>query len=272
MTNSKINKVQRYDWTEILGKPGHMRMIRLADLHVDHSYQRPEVTDGSVLAIARDFTWEAAQVCTVMERSNGTLWVVDGQQRVLALQRRGDVTVVPCIVYKSNGPEHEARIFKMINERRRSVPAIVRFRAADRAGVQPERDVADWLRSRGLQIDKTHGRTDTAICFPDVLVRTWKVDMESAKRALDFQRQISNGSPCSGIAHKGLWFLLRAGIRMEDERDRLGAAGGLPAVLREIRSLEIELSQKHNDRLCGIAIVRLLNKRRRTRKLVLPAD
>ena len=83
-----------------------------AILKIDDSYQRGEKSIAD--EIAANFKWHAFQTLCVGRRVDGTLWVVDGQQRQRAALIRG-MTSVPCSVFESTGPEHEAEMFSRIN-------------------------------------------------------------------------------------------------------------------------------------------------------------
>jgi hypothetical protein len=64
-----------------------LRVVKLSDLSVDQSYQR-EVKSGHK-SIVSDFNEEALGVPLVGQRSDGSLWIVDGLQRVTALKKLG---------------------------------------------------------------------------------------------------------------------------------------------------------------------------------------
>jgi hypothetical protein len=94
-------KIERYDWA-LPGDDGQFRCVPVHELKVDHSYQREQVSDSTILKIARDFSWSMFGVLIVMERTNGNLYVVDGQQRLAACIRRGDIEKAPCSSLRSD--------------------------------------------------------------------------------------------------------------------------------------------------------------------------
>src|ERR1700686_810596 len=64
--------------------------VRLADLQVDHDYQRPpdrEKVQGMLEAIKTGKKMEALRV---NERPDGSLWITDGQHRAIALGLAGE--------------------------------------------------------------------------------------------------------------------------------------------------------------------------------------
>ena len=265
---SKVDKVERYDWV----KPddnGRQCKVAVDELKVDHAYQRPEVSDKNTLAIARGFNWVAFNSIVVMERANGDKYVVDGQQRLLAALRRGDIREVPCVLFKSDGREHEARAFISLNVRRVNVPAVAKFNASVRAALNPEKPIADWLATIGLTVTES-GKDMKGVDFPTALIRSWKLDMDNCKKAIAIQRDVNGTEPLHSVCHKGICWLLHNGIDVEEHADKLKRLGGRSAMLRSVKTLEIETGAKASERGCGIGVLRLINHKRRGSKIAVP--
>lgn len=89
-----------------------LRIIRLDAIQADPSYQRD--IQAKHKKIVAEFNEDALGVPLVGERSDGTLWIVDGLQRITALRKLNWVKV-RCDVFASAGPEHEAEVFKLVN-------------------------------------------------------------------------------------------------------------------------------------------------------------
>ncbi len=102
-------------------------MIPPSDLKVDKSYQRDET--NLVETIGKNFNPLAFAVAIVAERPDGTLYLVDAQQRTKGAVIAGK-ELVPCIIHKSDGRETEAKLFKYLNVFRRNVTPIELFNAA----------------------------------------------------------------------------------------------------------------------------------------------
>lgn len=126
-TNVGADKVEAYKWV-IADEPGEFALIEKAALNVDHSYQRYH-TDPKVLEKARSWSWLACGALSIGRRSDGTLWVIDGQHRYLAACRRSDIKVLPCMVYESQGPEVEAIAFLNMTAGRKPMNAVEKFKA-----------------------------------------------------------------------------------------------------------------------------------------------
>lgn len=54
---------------------------------------------------------------TVAEREDGTLWLIDGHHRVLAMMKMG-IKMALAQVFKSEGKSHEKEVFSFFLERR----------------------------------------------------------------------------------------------------------------------------------------------------------
>jgi hypothetical protein len=67
-----------------------------------------------VSEIVRNFQPDAFGVLVVGERSDKTLWCVDGQTRLKAAVKLG-IDEVPCLTFESSGKEHEASLFRLLN-------------------------------------------------------------------------------------------------------------------------------------------------------------
>jgi hypothetical protein len=262
-------KAVHYDWAKP-GDSGRRCIIPVAELKIDQTYQRQEVSEGNTLAIARAFNWLAFNSIVVMERANGDKYVVDGQQRLTAAIRRGDIKAVPCSVFKSDGPEHEAGAFVSLNVSRKPVSAIAKFNASAMAGINPQKQISDWLSSLGMRVIND-GKDVNGVSFPTALVSTWEYDAESAKTAILVQRDVIGPEyPVNGVFHKGAWWLLHNGIDVEEHADKLKRLGGLAAVLRSVKTVEIETGANASNRVCGLGMLRLINYKRRGQKIAAP--
>lgn len=113
-----------------------MQFCLPSQLEVDPSYQR-SIENGEsqalIAEIATNWHWGRAQHLTVSRR-DGKLFVVDGQHRLAAAKMRGDIQQLPCLIEEFANVAEEAQLFNDLNDRRRPVSAIDKFRAAIVAG------------------------------------------------------------------------------------------------------------------------------------------
>jgi len=262
-----MDKTQRYDWAKP-GDYGKMKIVRIDDLYIDHAYQRRELSANNTLSIAREFRWSAFGAIVVMHRnSDGKLYVVDGQQRLSAARHRGDIDSVPCIVFESDGPKHEAEAFLALNTKRRKVSAISKFVASVGSCGEPETEISNWLKEQGLHV--ANSDSHSALCFPADLIRTWKNDKEAAKIAIIAQKELHDPRKMNAQVHFGMWWLARNGVNIRQHIEKLITLGGIPAMLRAISVLAIETSSGKTERTCGLAILRMINKSKKSNRIVI---
>jgi hypothetical protein len=128
--------------------PYREELIDPRDLLVDTSYQRSEVISAKKI---KDWCPFSATAIVVARRADGSFWIVDGQQRVIAARRLG-VPAVYAIVFTSPGRDFEARVFVRINVCRSGVNALQAFRAMLEAKQPGAVEVDLLVRSHGLSI------------------------------------------------------------------------------------------------------------------------
>lgn len=263
-----MNKIERYNWASP-GYNGLDRMVKINELLIDHSYQRKEVGEKNTLNIARNFNWNAFGSLVVMIREGGEKYVVDGQQRLLAAKKRGDIVEVPCRVFASDGRDHEAKAFVELNTRMARVSAFDKFIASASANINPEAEISAWLQNEGLVVCN-NGRAPDAISFVGNLVSTWEIDTNACKKAIISQHIINEKHPMRSEVHLGLFWIIRNGIDIAPHIMRIIESGGIAAMLKVIKQVEIETNIRACKRLAGIALLRLINRGLRKNKIPIP--
>ena len=108
-----------------------LRILDIETLQVDPSYQRD--VKPRHRRIVSDYNANAIGIPLVGEREDGTLWIVDGLQRITALKKLNHAKV-RAETFNSHGPEHEAEVFKLVNMNRTKLTAGEEFRALLAAG------------------------------------------------------------------------------------------------------------------------------------------
>jgi hypothetical protein len=263
-----MDKIERYNW-ERLDDKGIEARLPIGDLLIDHEYQRPEVSNLNTLNIAHNFSWSAFGALIVMKRQDGKYYVVDGQQRLLAARKRGDIKTVPCRVTESNGIEHEARVFARANIHRTRVNAYSNYRAMVAGREEPAFTINKWCCDNGFVV--TENTNAGQIDFPALLVKCWSQNSEICKKAILLQRSIINPEQLNSYVHKGLFYLLLRQIDVESELGKLITLGGKAAIMRSIKTIEIETGQKASSRISALGILAVINFKRRKR-LFLPSE
>lgn len=253
-------KIDRYKWAHA-DRPGQFQLISKHQLSVDHEYQRDPTGQAKILRFARDFSWPHFGALIVARRaSDNSLWVVDGQHRLLAALKRTDVDLVPCMIFESSGIVNEAATFLGINGTRASVSAVSKFRALIAMGDPVALHVQSLLAKAGRVASSSNGAT-TVSCVslmcklqrsqPEILARLWPVVSSVCRgthvhdRLLDtlmyIERRIAPTSLC-----EPKW------------QDRLHRAGPV-AILQEI-SAASALYKRGGVRVWAMGVVGLLNK------------
>lgn len=107
--------------------------VHVAELAVDHSYQRSIDNDPSrrlIASIAANFDWRLCVPLVVSRRSDGSKVIIDGQHRWAAAVCRGDLPQLPCCLFTYENPEDEARMFIVANRARKAINRLDDFHAA----------------------------------------------------------------------------------------------------------------------------------------------
>lgn len=131
-----------------LHKP-ETRMIDVDDLNVAPEYQR-EMIPQHVNDIKKNFDTDAFGVPLVAERQDGSLWLVDGFQRVSSCRQLG-IKRVPCQVVQSAGPAYEAALFRKRNKSRK-LSAHQLFKGLVAEGDEEAVAVLEVINSVGLNV------------------------------------------------------------------------------------------------------------------------
>jgi DNA-binding MarR family transcriptional regulator len=109
------------------------KRLPLDKLVVDERYQRP-LDHKRVKRITEDFDERKLGVLEVSER-NGRAAVFDGQHRLAVLRLRGEADA-PCLAHENLTPEEEAELFVGIQNDRRGILPVDKFKARVFSGEQ----------------------------------------------------------------------------------------------------------------------------------------
>lgn len=128
-----------------------LRVVKLDSIRADPSYQRD--IKSSHKKIIANFEPHALGIPLLGERDDGSLWVVDGLQRITALKALGK-TEVRAEVFHSSGPEHEAKIFVFVNGNRTKLNSCELFFGRLCAGDEVAWELKKCVEERGYSIPK----------------------------------------------------------------------------------------------------------------------
>ena len=177
----------------------------------------------------------------------------------MAAEKRADITHLDCMVFPSNGERHEAEVFLLCNRGRVAVSALHKYYASVRAGFEPEQTINTWLESNGYRVtDNGHRKEIKCVTR---FVNSWKLDTASAKSALFLCDEICDGF-INGFVYEGIWVLLRKGVDVAANKQKLIRLGGMNAILHEINATAILSGKSKTWSTCAAGILSLINKRR----------
>ena len=101
-------------------------VLKIAGLSVDMRYQRGP--KSKINKIVKNWSEEKAGTIEVGRRSDKSLWIVDGHQRVSAMVILGKLKV-KAMVFTSRGFKHEAEVYDDMNGNRTNQTPTEKFRA-----------------------------------------------------------------------------------------------------------------------------------------------
>jgi len=255
------SKREWYRWSDP-GQPGTLKWVDKYALHVDGRYQREMVSENKVRDLAASWNWLAYQPITVVQRADGSLWVLEGGQRVRAALRRDDVPKLPAWVHEVGLLEQEAAAFEETNRRRTTVDAFHNHRALVVAKDAVAIEVDAIVRSVGYEV--VAGQRPYGFQSVRALERAVKTDPQIARDVMVFLASLAeDGEPITKAVLEGTFYAARA-LRPKHDilsgrwATKLAAAGlgGLNAACTRHAQVVGQGGQK----ICAQAILGVLNK------------
>jgi hypothetical protein len=149
-----------------VGIPPSLEQVPVTRLSVDPTYQRATDSEASrriILGMVKQWNWTLCQPLVVARRTDGSLWVLDGQHRLAGAIERGDIPYVPCVISSSLDHTEEARTFVELNTRRQKLTQSQIFHGMLAAGDPDAKQVQLLLDETGWRVRRT---TNTAIYGP----------------------------------------------------------------------------------------------------------
>jgi hypothetical protein len=137
------------------GRPPVLEWVDPALLGIDDSYQRSleaETSQRLIGKLAANWNWDLCEPLQVARRSDGSLWIVDGQHRHAAAVMRGDIPHIPCVIKHYDDRTQEAATFVALNKQRRPLGSVDVFKATLAAGDEDARAVMQIITDAGLSL------------------------------------------------------------------------------------------------------------------------
>lgn len=254
----KISKVARYGWI-LRDRPGEFMEIDKNDLMIDHSYQREKVLIYKVREIASNWSWAGCGCLLVAMRPNGSFWVFDGQHRVLAARSRSDISLLPCLVFECAEVTQEAAGFLVSNGERKPVTAAAKFKALVLTGDESAMAVQGVFDRLGITLSEQPSRAGELKCIANCL-HFASVDVNMLERVLKACLSLCTSEPIIKDVLQGMYWIEKRYGLVSDSRfmNRLCSlsCGEIMASIAKFAAAE----GKRGDRVCGTAILKLVNK------------
>lgn len=251
-----------------MDRKSEIKSIRLDELKVDHSYQRPP-NDRQIKSIADNPMRDAFGIPPVSQRANGDYFIIDGQHRVAGLKLCGwGHHTMKFLVHYGLTQAEEAALFYHYNDKR-NVDALSKFRARYTAEDPIAIEVHDLVTSYGWSIEGR--KADGIIAAIDSLERVYLIDPKAADLALYVittawdREQNSVDAPMI----KGMSLLLRhyTDVDLDSLIEKLRKyPGGAAALISQAKHLR-KLYPQYIERAMVEVLVAEYNKGKRVNKL-----
>lgn len=199
-------KVDRYKWLTS-DSPGQFMMLDKRLLRIDggdEGYQR-DATNARVLKLSRDWSWVACGVLIVALRPNGWYFVMDGQHRKLAADKRSDIQMLPCMVFKIEDRALEAAGFLRANRERRPPRTIEQFKARLEAGDKTAATAEQFIRDTG-RVMSINSSATTFSCVAS-LCRAIEEDEGALRRLWPLLNMLCHGEAFHSTLLDGLFYI-----------------------------------------------------------------
>lgn len=262
-SNRKVSKVHRYGWI-LRDRPGEFMMIDKSELRIDQEYQRNKVAVEKVREIQANWSWVGCGCVYVARRPDGTLWVFDGQHRVLASRNRADISLLPCLVFDMDSKTQEAAGFLVVNTQRKPVTATAKFKALVMTGDAAAVTVDSVFNRMGLTVcDSAHCRNE--IKCVSVCLNLAAKDPDTFEMALKVALSLEEDEPVHRDMLDGLVWLQHKYKLLDDKRFvRRFSSISRHDIIASMQKFAIA-QEKRGERVCGMAILQCVNKGLRQR-------
>lgn len=151
---------------------GENMTLNVDILKVDHTYQRP-LDQNRIKKIAAHFNLKLVFRIAVNQRPDGSYYIVDGQQRVGAINLIGGNFMVDCVVYRLATVREEAELYEHLNWARKNPNAFDQWRARlakqdeGVSRIQEELNRANLRLLKGNKSPRTIGAVGAALGWVD---------------------------------------------------------------------------------------------------------
>jgi hypothetical protein len=135
------------------GEKLDLMYLSTLSLHCDKRYQR-YLNESRARKMSENLDSRLFGTLLVASRNgDDSLWIIDGQHRWAAAKLCNEPEVA-CSVFKSDGPEHEARVFIDVNGKRSAIGSIQEYHSALFSGDPEILAIDHMVIEAGFEVDK----------------------------------------------------------------------------------------------------------------------
>jgi hypothetical protein len=200
--NGSVSKIDRYGW-KMVDERGMFEWISKERLNVDETYQR-NASAIRIAALASEWSWTGCGCLIVGMRPDGSLWVIDGQHRKLAADRRSDVKELPCLIFEGE-PSKEAKGFISANCNRKALSMIEKMNALVMSGDPVAVQMKAEVEASGYKLMAGRGRHYVGCAA--LLYSMFGKDAALARRVWKLAVDLHEGEQINQNILGGLWHL-----------------------------------------------------------------
>jgi len=201
-SNTGISKIDRYGW-KLRDTQGQFCLVNKLELQISSEYQR-DANENKIRALASNWSWIACGAILVGIR-DGSLFVIDGQHRVMAARRRHDIKDLPCLVFQTADVQQEATGFLNANTMRKPITSVDKFKALAVTNDSVALAAQSLIASSGREISMSAG-ANTVRCIS--VIQWWiRNDKETIERVWPLIVEICEGHVFNEKLVDGLCYL-----------------------------------------------------------------
>lgn len=221
------------------------------------------------LTIVKNWLWAACGALLVALRDDGTYWIYDGQHRHAAALKHDDIDDLPCLVFRMDNAQIEARIFDYVNKNRRTVGPIERYKAALFFDDAVASIVDRMVTSAGYKVATGYG-AGTVGCIK-ALQQAVKQNSAVSQNAFKLCAEISDGKAIPDELFNGIYrceVYLKAigsGSVLDANNKRRLLEAGVVRIREEITAVAKFNKSSKSQSVCAEGVIRVLNEKRKTR-------
>lgn len=262
------SKREVYDWAEP-GERGRLCWLPKEDIHVDHAYQRTNISQARVNEIAANWSWPALGVIGVCARPDGTKWAYDGQHRTLAAHKRDDILELPCVVFSSRRLSDEAQAFVQANTVRGAMRRLDKYKAQIVAGDKTALAVQELVEACGYVLRSGSG--EGVVACVEAIDRAVRTDFKVAQETFLMCATVANRNTFNAKLFNAMFYLeqhLRKhslSITVPNIRDKIQSADSR-TLMSAIEESEL-YHKRYGAKIGAQGLVQFINKGRRTRHI-----